>query len=129
MSADIFKTNIAECYVENGILIITFVVEELTLDLIKAHTLAVKAHYANILPMPTVVDNGKVKVASKEVRTYAADEGAQGVTTASGIIISSLIAKVMINLFLTFSKPKFPAKAFPNKAAAIEWLNQYKMTS
>lgn len=126
MSADILKTSIAECYVENGILYTTFMADELLLDTLKIHTAAVRAHYANVLPLPSVVYIGKLRAASKEVRDYSAKEGSEGIVIATAIIQTSVLMRIGTNLFMTFSKPKHPVKAFSDEVSALKWLEQYK---
>jgi hypothetical protein len=126
MSADILKTSIAECYVENGILYTTFMVEELLLDDLIAHTTAVRTHYADVLPLPALVYIGKLRAATKEVRDYSAKEGSEGIVIATAIIQTSMLMRIGTNLFMTFSKPKHPVKAFADEVSALKWLEQYK---
>ncbi len=126
MAAEIFKTNIAECYVKDGVLFTHFMVEELLLDELKTHTATLRTAFADVLPLPSIVYSGNMKVATKEVRDYAAQDGSAGIVVASAIIQTSMLMRIGANLFLTFSKPKYPIKAFSDEASALKWLEQYK---
>ena len=70
-----------------------------------------------------LVDARQVKSATKEARDYLAkhDEG----IIASAIIGKSAISNMIINMFITFSKPAVPVKAFQDKENALRWLNQF----
>jgi hypothetical protein len=126
MAPQILKTGIADCYVEDGILVTVFTVEEMTVDQLKAHDLAIKSHFGDILPLPSLVDSSSIRKSSKEVRDYGATEMSGGTIIAVAVILSSMLNKIMMNLFLTFSKPKYTIKAFSDKAAALKWLEPYK---
>jgi hypothetical protein len=121
MHNEIFKTNIAELRLENNIIYTTFVVPSITLEEVKKHVAAVAAHYAELLPLPSIVLSSGIKSIPKEVRDYLAGEEMNKVLSSSAIMQSNVLAKITVNLFLQFSKPKFPVKAFSSLEAAQEW--------
>jgi hypothetical protein len=107
-------------------LITIFTVEEMTIDQLKEHSKAIKSEYGNILPLPSLVDSSSMRKSSKDVRDYGAKEMTDESTIAVAVIVSSIINKIAMNLFLTFSKPTYPVKAFSDHASALKWLEQYK---
>jgi hypothetical protein len=123
---DVLVTDIAEVYVADGILYVKFLADELKIVETKAHIAAVKARFGEHLPLPGVIDNGKAKAASKEIRDYFASDEVGSVISASAIVMNSVVTKIAINLFLQFSKPKYPVKLFTEVDKAVEWANQFK---
>jgi hypothetical protein len=124
MTTKITKTGIADCYVENGVLFTIFTVKEMTLDQLKEHNRIVKSEFADVLPLPSLVDSRVIINSSKEVRDYGAKESGDSVAVA--VLLGSTLNKIAMNLFMTFSKPKYPIKAFNDQATALKWLEQYK---
>lgn len=58
-----------------------------------------------------------------KTRAYAADQFRPHVA-ATAIIIDSKISSYFANIFLKFSKPKFPTRLFTNEEEAVSWLKQ-----
>lgn len=73
---------------------------------------------------PFLADVRHLKLATKEARDYFANEGVEGMT-ALAILVGSYITVVTTNLFITFSKPKVPTKAFMTREHALQWLDQF----
>jgi hypothetical protein len=126
MTTKITKTGIADCYVENGILFTIFTVKEMTLDQLKAHNEIVKSAFSHLYPLVSLVDSRSIINSSKEVRDYGAKEIDAAATVAVAVIVGSTLNKIAMNLIMTFSKPKYPIKAFNDQATALKWLEQYK---
>jgi hypothetical protein len=101
-----------------------FTVKEMTLDQLKEHNRIVKSEFADVLPLPSLVDSRVIINSSKEVRDYGAKESGDSVAVA--VLLGSTLNKIAMNLFMTFSKPKYPIKAFNDQATALKWLEQYK---
>jgi len=123
---EVFITDVAEVYVSEGILYVKFLLEDLKIEATKAHIAAVKARFGQYLPLPCVVDNGKSKASSKEIRDYFASDEVGSVISASAVVMNSVVTKIAINLFLQFSKPKYPVKLFTEVDKAVEWVSQFK---
>lgn len=68
----------------------------------------------------------RAKPGSKEVRDYLADPETAKTSKALVLVIKSSIAKIAVNLFIKFSKPMYPTKAFSNEGKAVEWLLSIK---
>lgn len=73
---------------------------------------------------PSLADVRELKYVSKEARDYFAKQGTEGIT-ALAIVTGSYLTVVIANLFLTFSKPKMPTRAFKTKEQALKWLQQF----
>ncbi len=73
----------------------------------------------------SLADVRYIKSVSKEARDYFAkqDKG----LIASAILGENPLSNMIINMFLTFSKPRIPAKAFQDKENALKWLNQFNV--
>lgn len=58
-----------------------------------------------------------------KTRTYAAEQYRPHVAAAA-ILIDSKISSYFANIFLKFSKPKFPTRLFTNENEAVIWLKE-----
>ena len=74
---------------------------------------------------PHLFDISDLKKVSKEARDYFANEGNECVT-ASAIIVTSPVIKIIANFFIIVNKPKNPTQLFTKRKEAIKWLAQYK---
>lgn len=73
---------------------------------------------------PTLVDIRYAKLFTKEARDYFAIEGVKGMK-ALAIVTGGYLTVVTANLFITFSKPLVPTRAFRTQEAALKWLQQF----
>ena len=73
---------------------------------------------------PGLVDVNQLKSMNKEARDYFAEKGGEGLL-AMAVVANSFVSKIVANMFITFSKPKVPTKAFQHRADAIKWLSQF----
>lgn len=58
-----------------------------------------------------------------KTRAYAAAQYRPHVAAAA-ILIDSKISSYFANIFLKFSKPKFPTRLFTNEEEALNWLQE-----
>jgi hypothetical protein len=58
-----------------------------------------------------------------KTRAYAAAQYRPHVAAAA-ILIDSKISSYFANIFLKFSKPKFPTRLFTDENEAVKWLNE-----
>jgi hypothetical protein len=72
-----------------------------------------------------VADIRNVKTISREVREYLGRPENVATIKAGAMLTGSPLSKLVGNLFLQFSKPKFPTKMFSDEQKAAEWLKQY----
>jgi hypothetical protein len=126
MRSELFKTNMAEVYIEDGIMHIYLTQETMELEPLKKHMATLKAHFSEHLPMPSVVNNGKTKSTPKNVRDYLASDEVGEILSSSALVVNSALTKIAVNLFLQFSKPKYPVKMFTDTESAIKWVSQFK---
>lgn len=77
---------------------------------------------------PVLADVRNLKLATKEARDYFAREGVEGMT-ALAILMGSYLTVVSTNLFIRFSKPLVPTKAFRTREQALRWLEQFVKNS
>lgn len=126
MRSELFKTNMAEIYIEDGVMHVYLTQETMELEPLKKHMATLKAHFLEHLPIPSVINNGKTKATPKEVRDYLASDEVGSILSSTALVVSSAITKIAVNLFLQFSKPKYPVKMFTDPEAALEWVKQFK---
>ncbi|MBF9255011.1 hypothetical protein I2I11_17045 [Pontibacter sp. 172403-2] len=74
---------------------------------------------------PCVFDITKVKQSTKEARDYLANEGNE-LVSASAILVSSPVLRMMANFYIMVNKPLNPTRMFTNRDNATEWLSQFK---
>lgn len=73
---------------------------------------------------PHLFDISRIKKMSKEARDYFADEG-NDLVSASALLVSSSVVKMIANFFIVVNKPKNPTKTFTDKHQALRWLNKF----
>jgi hypothetical protein len=73
---------------------------------------------------PCFFDITQVKQTTKEARDYLAVEG-NALISASAILVSSPMLKMMANFFIMVNKPKNPTRMFTDKEEALAWLGQF----
>jgi hypothetical protein len=113
------------CEMEDGVLVCTYA-KNLKIDLEVAKQ--VSDERLRILAgntRPCLLFTHHLNFVNKEARDYFAVDGVKGMS-ALAIIPGNFIAVVATNLFITFSRPSVPTRAFKNKTLAFEWLNQFK---
>lgn len=76
-------------------------------------------------PYPCLFDITRVKQSTKEARDYLANEGNE-LVSASAILVSSPVLRMMANFYIMVNKPIYPTRMFTNRDSAIEWLSQFK---
>lgn len=78
---------------------------------------------ADTEPLLMVVTMENMKSGSgKDIRDYFAKPENARINKANAFIVGSSLAKIVINLYLKFSKPSYPTKIFKDKKEAISWL-------
>ena len=86
-----------------------------------------RLEYTGGKPMYTLIDATNLKSATKEARDYmtSSEGGLKGVL-GGAFLSNSVLATLVINLFLMVSHPAIPAKFFTNKDEAVKWLRKSK---
>lgn len=76
--------------------------------------------------LPVLIDLTDTLGASQEARRlYSGDEVSRH-TTATAMIVSSPVTKVMASFFLKLNQPRRILRLFTSEADAFEWLQQYR---
>jgi hypothetical protein len=73
---------------------------------------------------PTIFDITQVRHSTKEARDFLANEGNE-LVSASAILVSSPMLRMMANFFIMVNKPQNPTRMFTDKKSALEWLRQF----
>lgn len=127
MDSQIFNFSFGVIKFENSLMIGVYV-KNLTIDLDLAKEMVrERLRLLNGRTYPFLADVRQLKLATKEARDYFAKEGVKGMT-ALAILIGNPLTVIMANLFITFSKPLVPTKAFRTREQAVKWLQQFTPT-
>jgi len=110
----------------NGILYVDFLPKDVSIEEAKAHQAIEELHFSQYYPMLSLTDASKMRQMSKAARDYFASPEMCKTVKAAAVITGSGAAKIAGNLFLQFSKPKYPMKLFTSKEKAEEWLNTFR---
>lgn len=97
---------------------------DITLEDAIANTNAVSSLYYDI-KFPLMIDSRHVKSMSIEARRHFSVKNRETMTCAFGIIIGSVISRVLGNFYLSVNKPSVPTRLFVNEEDAIIWLKQF----
>lgn len=74
---------------------------------------------------PLLSNLKKIKNSTKQARDFmASEEGCKGVVVAA-VLIDSPIGSIIINFFISVSKPLRPTKIFTNEEDAKKWLSKF----
>lgn len=110
--------------VENGIVIATWKVSFIDLDIAK------KVVKSRLIAMegkvyPAIVKIKSIKDSTKEARDFlASKDGCEGFT-AGAIIVESILENMIATLYIFLNKPVVPTKIFKDETKAKEWLRAY----
>jgi hypothetical protein len=74
---------------------------------------------------PTLVDTRNIKFINKEARDYFASNEGVKLLSAAAILVDSFFSKILVQIFITYSKPSIPTKMFSKKDEALKWLKQF----
>lgn len=125
MSEYLFENHVVRGKVEDGIMVIQFLVDKFLLEhaQLVVHT---RIAASNGKSYPLLVDARKVSSITKEARDYfATDEGSE-LVNASALLLGSAVNKFLGNFFLQISKPKIPLRLFTDYEEAKSWLKQFR---
>jgi hypothetical protein len=113
------------CKVEESIVIVRFK-RGITIDLyIAKEIVKQRLEYFNGESYPCIVDIRAIEMITKEARDYFAKGDAIKGIPAGALLVESYVTKLISNLFIRFSRPSMPTKAFTSEEEAIKWLKQF----
>jgi hypothetical protein len=120
------SSDIADVVLKNDVVYVYYKKVSVTLEQIKAFIAAMKAEFADITPFLQVADISQQSNPRKEIRDYLGKTEVTDLFIANAIVATSLLSKMVGNLYLSFNKPQVPTKIFSNEAAALQWLEQFR---
>ena len=97
---------------------------EITLAAMKA-IMAVQGEMAGRRKIPSLVDMREIRSSTREARVYTAGEAGQKLYLAAALLIASPVGRMLGNVFINFSRPRYPTRLFTSEAKAIEWLQTF----
>ena len=74
---------------------------------------------------PLLVNFGKIKSIDRNARAYFGGRQAEKNVTASALVITSHIGRVIGNFMLGLNKPPYPVRLFTNEDEALTWLKEF----
>jgi hypothetical protein len=75
-------------------------------------------------PHKALIEVGKFISSSEEARKkYSESVYIRYYRKADAFIVTSMFTRLLINSYISFSKPKIPTRAFANTGDAIKWLD------
>jgi hypothetical protein len=121
----LYKSDVVEGYLDDGIFIAVFKVKKFDLDAAKI-TVQKRLEASKGISYPLLIDARNVQSITKEARDYFASEEGVSLLLASALILDSVLGKFLGNFFLQINKPKTPLKLFIDEKEAFKWLQQFK---
>ncbi|MCP4520848.1 MAG: hypothetical protein GY827_04010 [Cytophagales bacterium] len=119
------QSKYVEFDVKDGILYATYI-NKTELDLVAAKEIvSSRLQFQQGKTYPTIVFGDNLLNASKEARDYFAQQGEDGMS-GIGVVVTSLITRVLVNFYLQVSKPNVPTKFFDTEEEALKWVVQFK---
>jgi len=124
MKDNYYQNDFAEFWTEGSILFFVYK-QGISLNLDAAKQLvADRLKVQNGVEYPVLCDMRGIKDSDKPARDYLAKEGSSQVR-AVAVLIDSPVTRVMLNFYLSISRPLIPTKMFTDKNQAIEFLNNH----
>lgn len=108
----IFSTPMADIHFKDGIVFVSYLPIVPTMEQAVSHIDAIKSHLKDYFPLAVLADVRNSKTISKEVREYLGKPENTEIIKAGAMLVGSPLTKLIGNLYLQFSKPKFPHKLF-----------------
>ena len=113
-------------YIENGIVFGEYK-NNLDIDLNAAKQIVeLRLAISKGKSYPLFIDARNARSSTKAARDYLASTEATHDIKAGAFYVDSSLNKIIVNFFLSISKPNVPTKLFTNKEDAIKWLQQFK---
>lgn len=115
-----------DVWLENGI--IHFVYKPnviVTLEVAK-QMVEEREKVSNMIRRPILLDVRNLASVELKARKYLATERATHLLSAGAVFLDNPLTRWAGNIFLKIDSPPIPTKLFTNKAAALQWLEQFK---
>ena len=110
---------------EDGIIRVKLAPEtEVTLEAMK-EMMSLQSEILAGKKAPVLVDMRKFGSSTREARTYTAGEAGQKLYLGAALLIGSSVGRMLGNIFINFSKPRYPTRLFTSEDDALAWLQQF----
>ncbi|WP_316768371.1 STAS/SEC14 domain-containing protein [Pedobacter frigiditerrae] len=119
----IIKGEIADYYLEDGILVSLSKNPRRTVDSIKKNVALVK-EITNNKPIPLLIYLSNSPVPDRETREFSTTQ-LPIIYTAMAMVSKPGLSKFIMNILFSLKKPPIPMKSFTDDKKAKEWLKQY----
>ena len=98
---------------------------KMTLEMAK-EIVRIRKEFTAHKPFRALVYNLGVISWDKKARDYLASEEAVEGIIAGAIVLDSAVGVMLVNFYLSVSKPKVPARMFTKTEPALKWLEQFR---
>ncbi len=119
----IINGEIADYYLEDGILVSLSKNPRRTVDNINRNVILVKEITRN-KPVPLLIYLSNSPVQDKETRQFSTTQ-LPLIYSAMAMVAKPGLSKFIMNILFSFKKPPIPMKSFTDPEKAKEWLKQY----
>lgn len=75
--------------------------------------------------IPMMVNLENLASIDKEARDFMANPESTFIVKASALVVKSKVQRVMVTIFLNFSRPAFPVMLFSSEMEAFDWLQKF----
>jgi hypothetical protein len=124
MKTSYFENDFAEFWIEENVLFFIYK-PGISINLEAAKRIvADRKKVQNGIEYPVFCDMRGIKDSDKPARDFLAKEGSSMVK-AVGVLTDSPVTKIMLNFYLTISRPLVPTKMFTDKNNALEFLKSF----
>ncbi|RZK56810.1 MAG: STAS/SEC14 domain-containing protein [Pedobacter sp.] len=120
---NIIKGEIADYYLEDGVLVSLSKNPKRTVDSIKKNVALVQ-EITNNKPIPLLIYLSNSPVPDKETREFSTTQ-LPIIYTAMAMVSKPGLSKFIMNILFSLKKPPIPMKSFTDDKKAKEWLKQY----
>lgn len=120
-----FQNDFAEFWIEDGKLF--FVYKQGAVINLEAARMIVRDRLTvqQGTPYPVYCDMRGIRDSDKAARDFLAKEGSSMVT-AVGVLVGSAVTRMMLNFYLTISRPVTPTRMFTDEKELLLYLESFK---
>jgi hypothetical protein len=125
MKERFFENNYAQFWLEDNV--VYFIYKPgtvLNIDSVKT-IVDDRKNFQQGVSYPVFCDARGLKDSDKQARDYLAKEGSD-LVIAVAVLTGSPVTRIMVNFYLTISKPITPTKLFTDQDQAIAYLQKFK---
>lgn len=126
----LFKTPIANVSYDpkkGYVHVVAHAIKHESVEDLNLHLETCDEEFKTLIPFLLLIDFRQIKGVSKDIRDLAAKHPlSMKHNKRLAVLVGFGISKIIGNLALRFSKPKYPTRLFTNEEKAIEWLLSFE---